>query len=268
MQHLHHATLGAVRCCRAVGSLKVTVSDYPAGLQLPLHEHASAYLCLVLRGDYWQSAGRQTHECTRGMLLVHPNGHRHANRFAGRDTSCLNIHQVGGFDDDPATRRLLDDHRCVLLPDAARLQRRIERELVARDTAADLALQSAILELVAAACRHGEPRCRREPDWLARVRERLHDDPVNVPTLPELAVLGGVHPSHLARRFQRTHGMSIGEYQRRLRIERACKAMLETRMPISAIAADAGFADQSHFTRVFLRVTGETPRVWRTRMQD
>jgi AraC family transcriptional regulator len=268
MQRLEQTTLGSVRCRRSVGGLDVTATDYAGGAHLAQHEHAAAYLCLVARGGYVQFTNGSASECAQGLLLVHPQGHRHANHFATTGARCLNVHFGHSLADDTAIRRLLADHRHLRMTDAARLQRRIGRELLATDAVAALALQAAVLELVAQACRQAAAGNRNEPDWLGRVRERLHDDPCTVPSLQELALLAGVHPAHLARCFQRAHGVSVGEYLRRLRVEHARKALAATRQPIASIAADAGFADQSHFGRVFRHVTGETPHAFRQRMQS
>jgi AraC family transcriptional regulator len=68
-----------------------------------------------------------------------------------------------------------------------------------------------------------------------------------------------VHPVHLAREFRRFEHCTIGEYVRRLRIEQACRRLTHSTDPIAAIAAEAGFADQSHFARTFKRVVGMSP---------
>lgn len=266
MQRLQQATLGQAQRRRMIGAMQIVASGYAADQRLPLHEHTTAYLCLVTRGGYLQQAGGRDSECTQGLLLVHPEGHRHANRFGTGGARCLNVHPGDAFADDPAMRRLLADHRQLRLPDETRLRQRIERELAATDDAAPLALQAAVLELAALACRqqHGGDTA---PAWLARVLERLHDDPGTMPSLPALAALAGVHPAHLARSFQRAQGVSVGEYLRRLRVGRACAALADPRRSIAEVAADAGFADQSHFARVFRRVTGEPPRAWRQRTQ-
>lgn len=267
MQRLHQTTLGSERCRRVLDGLAITVSDYAADQRLPEHEHATAYLCLVTRGSYQQLAGGKASDCAQGLLLVHPAGHRHANHFAKHGARCINIHANDTLATDLAIRNLMADHRLVRFPDLVRLQHRIEHELVETDGAADLALQAVVLELIAHACRQGEPRPRRGSEWLIRVVERLHDSPESLPSLLELAQLAGVHPAHLARSFRQVHGVSVGEYQRNLRIERARELLLRTHLPIAGIAAESGFVDQSHFTRVFHRVTGETPRCWRQRMQ-
>ena len=47
------------------------------------------------------------------------------------------------------------------------------------------------------------------------------------------------------------------------RVERAKEWMRDPNMPLSMIAVACGFADQSHFSRTFTRLTGVTPRRWR-----
>jgi AraC family transcriptional regulator len=89
----------------------------------------------------------------------------------------------------------------------------------------------------------------------ARFREHLRID--------EIAHAAGVHPAHLAAVFRRVHRMPLGSYVRRLRVDWAADRLIGTNNPISAIAAEAGFADQAHLTRWFRRVTGVTPAAYR-----
>lgn len=103
---------------------------------------------------------------------------------------------------------------------------------------------------------------RREPDWLGRVREILHDRPTEVVRMADLAREADVHPVHLARVFRRHHGCTLAEYQRRLRIRAAC-ARLAGDEPLSVIALSVGFADQAHFTRRFKELVGVPPGKYR-----
>jgi len=79
----------------------------------------------------------------------------------------------------------------------------------------------------------------------------------------DLAALLGLSESYFGRAFRCTFGTSAHEYVTRRRIEVAQSLMLRSREPLSAIALDSGLSDQSHFTRVFRRIVGETPYVWR-----
>lgn len=262
MQHFQRNNFGQPEQWRQLGGLQISATAYAGGGALPLHEHDEAYLCLVAGGGYTQQSGGTEITCQPGLLLTHPQGHRHANRFGPAGARCISL-----FFTEPAgngVARLLADHRPWRLPGIDRLLARILRELHASDEAAALALHSAVLELLALACRSGE---ERRPAWLQRVLDRLHDDPLAAPSLQELAALAGVHPAHLARSFQRAKGASVGEYQRGLRIALARRALAEQQVSIAEVAAMAGFHDQSHFARVFRRITGETPRDYRHRLQ-
>ena len=97
------------------------------------------------------------------------------------------------------------------------------------------------------------------PPWLRRVVAILHDSGM-APRLGELAAEGGVHPAHLTRTFRRFYGSTPGEYARNVRLCRAIVLVRTSRQPIGRIAIEAGFFDQSHFTRWVKRKTGMTPR--------
>ena len=79
----------------------------------------------------------------------------------------------------------------------------------------------------------------------------------------ELAQTVGVHPTYLARAFRAQYGLSVGEYGRRLRLAWAAAELARGDTPLAEIAASAGFADQSHFTRVFKTHLGSTPARYR-----
>ena len=79
----------------------------------------------------------------------------------------------------------------------------------------------------------------------------------------ELAGLLDLSASHFCRAFKCTFGTSPRDYMLRRRIEVAQGLMLTTSEPLSSIAVRCGMCDQSHFTRSFQRIVGETPYAWR-----
>lgn len=79
----------------------------------------------------------------------------------------------------------------------------------------------------------------------------------------ELAGLLGLSASHFCRAFKCTFGTSPRDYMLRRRIEVAQGLMLTTSEPLSSIAVRCGMCDQSHLTRSFQRIVGETPYTWR-----
>jgi transcriptional regulator GlxA family with amidase domain len=79
----------------------------------------------------------------------------------------------------------------------------------------------------------------------------------------ELAALARLTCAHFGRAFRNSFGEPPHEYVIRRRIERAQGLMLSTDASLSDIALDCGLADQSHLTRLFRRIVGESPRAWR-----
>ena len=81
--------------------------------------------------------------------------------------------------------------------------------------------------------------------------------------IEDLAALIGLSVGHFCRAFKVTFSVSAHGYVTRRRIEVAQGLMLTTREPLGAIALSCGMSDQSHFTRLFRRIVGETPHTWR-----
>lgn len=79
----------------------------------------------------------------------------------------------------------------------------------------------------------------------------------------DLAAIVRLNPSHFGRAFRNSFGEPPHEHVIRRRVERAQGLMLSTDASLSEIALDCGLADQSHLTRLFRRIVGESPRAWR-----
>jgi AraC-like DNA-binding protein len=79
----------------------------------------------------------------------------------------------------------------------------------------------------------------------------------------EIADACGLSVSHFTRAFQQSTGLSPHQWLTERRIERAQSLIRNVELPLSEIAISCGFADQSHFTRVFTGVVGKSPGAWR-----
>lgn len=145
---------------------------------------------------------------------------------------------------------------------------RLAGELDCVDELSPLMIESAALELLAALARGPRgPRYVGSPAWLGVVRDALHDAPRTGWSLHALAGLAGVHAVHLAREFRRRFGCSIGEYVRARRVAQVQRRLRDGNEPISQIAIDLGFSDQSHLTREFRAATGVAPAAYRRRVR-
>ncbi|MGQ4879342.1 helix-turn-helix transcriptional regulator [Billgrantia sp. LNSP4103-1] len=79
----------------------------------------------------------------------------------------------------------------------------------------------------------------------------------------EMAFEARLSLSHFSHAFKLTFGEPPLAYVTRRRLARACDMMLASDAPLSRIAHECGFYDQSHFTRHFHRRLGMTPQSWR-----
>src|SRR5262249_52778863 len=141
---------------------------------------------------------------------------------------------------------------------------RIHREFQLADEASPLALEGLLLEFLAEAWRWRLTAGRRRPPrWAERARAILHARFRETLPLSSLAEAVGVPPVYLAGEFRRHYGRPVGAYVRRLRVDYACRQLVTTDAPLAEVALAAGFADQSHFSRVFKAHTGLTPAAYR-----
>lgn len=79
----------------------------------------------------------------------------------------------------------------------------------------------------------------------------------------DLASIVQLNPCHFSRAFRSTFGNPPLQYVTKRRMELAQGLMLSSDAPLSQIALDCGCSDQAHFSRLFRRFVGETPRDWR-----
>jgi AraC family transcriptional regulator len=79
----------------------------------------------------------------------------------------------------------------------------------------------------------------------------------------DLATLINVSTGQLFRAFKASVGTPPLQYVAARRVELACSLLRTTQEPLSQVALACGFCDQSHLCRVFRRVLGASPTVWR-----
>lgn len=184
--------------------------------------------------------------------------------FATQPTRVLSVRVPTSFRNaDP--ERLRGVGSWSLLPDAASDDlRRLHRELNAATE--DTMLLEALALL---AVNWGERTIRRPMNeavrhsWMPHILERL-SELAQPHSLRQLAEETRINSAHLARTFRQVHGCTTGEYQRRLRIAAACRMLQRRQATLSRVALATGFTDQAHFSRVFKRLTGVTPREYRS----
>ena len=228
--------------------------------QVLSHSHDDAHFVLALDGGYRSLAHDPMTPADQafgpGALVWNPAGVEHRDCFDVAGGRFLSV----SFAPPPDARR----------GDPARLRGAAEglaRRLVgaaARFSAGDeMRIEGLALDLAAgvhdAAELHEDPA----PDWLWRACQAIGD----LSSRPGLEVRSiaetvGVHPVSLARRYRRHFGRSPAHAIRQARADR-CAGLVARGQDLAAVAAESGYADQSHMTRDFLALYGVTPSRYR-----
>lgn len=258
-------TFGESVLRRHVGGFVVSTIDFPREGRTQRHSHECAGFTLVREGVYTKTIGARTYDCAPGMVTREPPGVTHAEVYRAATSSLLVEVSPSLFAELVEKVPMLQDPAVTRDRTVVRAAMRAVAEFAAQDSASSLGLESAILEWTAAMARRpiGTSRGRGAPKWLELVEQRLADDWRKAPSIGELAAEANVHPAYLASVFRKRFGASVSEYLRRRRIEWAATALATTDTSLAEIAHGAGFFDQSHFTRVFLRHTGQRPGAYR-----
>lgn len=101
------------------------------------------------------------------------------------------------------------------------------------------------------------------PWQVKRACERLESDLGGSLSLQQIAAEFDLSVSHFSRAFRTSTGLPPHQWLLRQRVKAAKQLMGVHDLPLSEIAISAGFANQSHFTRVFSSVVGVSPGAWR-----
>lgn len=235
----------------------------PDARQRP-HHHDLTSLTLVCGGSLEETVGRVHEEAASLSVVFKPAGTEHANRIgaAGATTLQLTLDSglmpPGATSEDawgwahggPAALRFLDLFRGWAS---------------GRDDDRDS--EGKLFDLIAALA-HGEPDPDGAPGWLGAVVEELEDTFAAPRSVRALAADADVHPVSLARAHRRHFGCSVSDRIRRRRVSHAAALLAGHEAPLTHVAFESGFADQSHLTRVFKAETGVTPAAYRTLLAD
>jgi AraC-like DNA-binding protein len=111
----------------------------------------------------------------------------------------------------------------------------------------------------------GRPTGGLAPSALRRVREHIEARFAQKVDLSLLARIAGLSTSYFSRAFKQSIGMPPHRYVMMRRLAAAAELIRKTPKPLAEVAIEVGFSDQSHFTRIFAQMTGETPGSFRRR---
>jgi AraC family transcriptional regulator len=242
-----------------------TETYHPPNFNIPKHSHNLASFYVVLEGSLTEFSAHKARDVGTCSVVFTPPDEIHSNTFHARGGRCFLVELTQRWMERLAISDLkLDSPMDAKSGDLAMMAIRLYKEFRDADAVSSLSIEGIALEVLAAFCRQSQGLPEGYlPSWLRSVREILDDRFSETLTLREIALQVGVHPVHLARAFRKRYRCTVGEYQRRLRIDHSSRQLIATDLSLTEIALSAGFADQAHFSRVFKERTGLTPSSFR-----
>lgn len=256
-----------------VGGFRITDALFPPSLRLPSHYHQWACFAVVLAGSVDKTFPGKSYASLPSTIVTMPPQERHLDQFEKKGAHMLVVEPTHVSEELLAPcLPLFDQISHFRDADMARIAWQISQELRSSDDASALAINGLVLELLSVAVRTisntGQTAdYKQPPQWLNQAKELIHEQFRESLTIAMLATAVNVHPVHLSRTFRKFYGVTIGVYIRQLRLNWATAQITQSEKPLAIIAAQAGFTDQSHLTRLFSQHKGVPPGQYRQRFQ-
>lgn len=243
------------------------VSAFYQRMSFPAHAHPEFVVGAIVSGAERLVVDRRRETLRTGdTLFLHPR-EVHSNASVGDDplrylVFYISPHLLGetfAAEGSQPSLPCFDSPFCSLRSHYD-LILRCHAALQAADDA--LSQQSAFSELTAGLIKAfpsaGNKNVQTEHAKVGLARDYLHAHFRENPSLTTLARISGLSPFYLLRTFKRQIGLSPVAYRNLLRVM-AVRTQLQQGASLSDAALEAGFADQSHMTRAFRLVMGDTP---------
>lgn len=220
------------------------------------HFHENPHLCFILNGGVIDKRQKSEKEIGSGELMFFHAGEPHQTIYKQLPETNINIEINNCFFSDKSNgeTRLLES--LAKNPNTKFTALRIYRELMIKDVYSDCSIEMLLLNLL-----YSEADAKNiRPRWLDKVIELLNDKWNESLSLKDLAEAADVYPTTISKHFPKYISCTLGEYRRRLKIEKSLSFIKSSSLSLTEIAYQCGFADQSHFTRTFKQATGFLPR--------
>ena len=228
------------------------------------HYHENAYFTFILEGRLLEGNKKETYHCAAGSLLFHNWQEAHYNTKPKGFTRGFHIElEHTWFHSLDIPLDAVQGSFRITNPASIILLYQIFKETKVNDGTSSLAIQALLLEALTQMASSLKPAQRKVPLWVFRIREILQDTYAENWTLQALAQSLEIHPVHLSRDFSKYFHCTLGNYIRRMRVQRSLSLLPDRSLSLTDIALDSGFADQSHFNRCFKAMNNMTPSHFR-----
>ena len=228
------------------------------------HYHENAYFTFILEGNVIEGNKKEKYNCSAGSLLFHNWQEPHYNIKPEGFTRGFHIEiEKKWFDKLEFNAADLQGSNYLDNPNLKFLMYKIFRETKLQDTVTPLSIEILLLESLAQMQRDDKTRFIKKPLWVSEIKMILNERFLDGITLEYLSQSLDIHPVHLSRDFPKYFNSGLGEYVRKLKVEKALHLISNKKLHLTSIAHECGFSDQSHFIGCFKEMNGIRPSLHR-----
>jgi AraC-like DNA-binding protein len=235
--------------------------------EYPPHVHEEYCVLLMLKGAEITICRGVSHSAFPGSLAFMNPDEVHASESVGAEYRIIRIRPnvLSRIVFESAGRDLGTPHFTrLVVDDASTFRSLLNLHLKLEQNISSLEQESEFVSTMGVLVRrqignYPPPRpVGKEPRHVKTIRDYLKSHYAENVSLSHLTSITNLSPFYLLRAFHNQVGFPPHEYQTQVRIAHARKLLLEGK-PISHVALDTGFCDQSHLSRNFKRIVGMTP---------
>lgn len=228
------------------------------------HYHENAYFTYLIQGQLFEANRKEAYTIGPGGLLFHNWQDSHYNIRQSAYAQGFHIElEKEWFERHQLAPDAFQGSLQLEHPLLRSLFDRIYRESKLNDSHTLLSVESLLLQVFSGLSGTQEKSSAKKPAWLAKLKEILHFEQEEKLSLASLSAELHLHPVYLSTEFPKHFQLTFGDYLRRLKVEQAVPMLRSPAPSLSSIGYACGFADQSHFIRVFKSVYGITPSAYR-----
>lgn len=239
----------------------VSETEYHSRVFEGWHCHENSHITLILQGGNREQRGSREFQATPGQIAFYASGERHRNLNTAHPSRNINVEITDDFFSTHNLNVTAFNATALNFANAKFAVLKAYKECLTNDEHSQTTIESLLLDFIATAC-YGKNEVFN-PKWIRMVTEILNDRWNENISLNELAKLVNVHPVTISKFFPKHFQCTLGEYIRKLRIERATSLILKSQLSLTEIAHQCGFFDQSHFIRNFKGTTGLLPNEYK-----
>lgn len=222
------------------------------------HYHENPYFTFLLQGNMTEGNKKETYDCSAGTLLYHHWEDAHYNIKPDIFTRGFHIEITENwFEKFQLSKDQTEGSFNIKNPASKLLIHQIFKESKFNDASFELSIDQLLLKIFNQLSSQKE-NLGKKPIWVKQIDEILHENSIEKLSLEELSQTLDIHPMHLSRDFHKYFHCNLGEYLRKLKVEKSLKLLNEYES-LSEVALECGFSDQSHFIRCFKENIGMTP---------